>query len=61
MTDPDFADRTYIEPLTPESVLAVIERERPDAMLPTIGGQTGLNVSVALGEDRVTSIGSASR
>src|SRR5687768_1126932 len=48
MTDPEFADRTYIEPLTPESVLAVIERERPDALLPTIGGQTGLNVSVAL-------------
>ena len=50
MTDPEFADRTYIEPLTPESVLAVIERERPDALLPTIGGQTGLNVSVALAE-----------
>jgi carbamoyl-phosphate synthase large subunit len=50
MTDPEFADRTYIEPLTPESVLAVIERERPDALLPTIGGQTGLNVSVALSE-----------
>ncbi len=50
MTDPEFADRTYIEPLTPGSVLAVIERERPDALLPTIGGQTGLNVSVALAE-----------
>jgi carbamoyl-phosphate synthase large subunit len=50
MTDPGFADRTYIEPLTPESVLAVMERERPDAMLPTIGGQTGLNVAVALAE-----------
>ena len=50
MTDPEFADRTYIEPLTPESVLAVLERERPDALLPTIGGQTGLNVSVALAE-----------
>src|ERR671924_1464745 len=48
MTDPEFADRTYLEPLTPESVLAVIERERPDALLPTLGGQTGLNVSVAL-------------
>ena len=48
MTDPGFADRTYLEPLTPESVLAVIERERPDALLPTLGGQTGLNVSVAL-------------
>jgi len=50
MTDPGFADRTYLEPLTPESVLAVLERERPDAVLPTIGGQTGLNVSVALAE-----------
>ena len=50
MTDPDFADRTYIEPLTPESVLQVIEREKPDALLPTLGGQTGLNVSVALAE-----------
>ncbi len=50
MTDPGFADRTYIEPLTPESVLAVIERERPDALLPTLGGQTALNVSVALAE-----------
>jgi carbamoyl-phosphate synthase large subunit len=50
MTDPEFADRTYIEPLTAGSVLAVIERERPDALLPTIGGQTGLNVSVALAE-----------
>jgi carbamoyl-phosphate synthase large subunit len=50
MTDPAFADRTYIEPLTPESVLAVIDREKPDAILPTLGGQTGLNVSVALAE-----------
>jgi len=50
MTDPEFADRTYVEPLTPESVLAVIERERPDALLPTLGGQTGLNVAVALAE-----------
>ncbi len=50
MTDPEFADRTYVEPLTPESVLAVIERERPDAVLPTLGGQTGLNVAVALAE-----------
>ena len=40
MTDPEFAERTYIEPLTPESVLLVIERERPDALLPTLGGQT---------------------
>ncbi len=50
MTDPEFADRTYIEPLTPESVLAVLERELPDALLPTLGGQTGLNVSVTLAE-----------
>jgi carbamoyl-phosphate synthase large subunit len=50
MTDPGFADRTYIEPLTPASVLAILERERPDALLPTIGGQTGLNVAVALAE-----------
>src|SRR5207248_1802703 len=50
MTDPEFADRTYIEPLTPASVLQIIEREKPDALLPTLGGQTGLNVSVALAE-----------
>ena len=41
MTDPDFADRTYVEPLTPEVVARIIERERPDAVLPTLGGQTG--------------------
>src|SRR4029453_10036388 len=50
MTDPAFADRTYVEPLTPESVLRILERERPDALLATLGGQTGLNVSVALAE-----------
>ena len=50
MTDPGFADRTYIEPLQPASVLAVLERERPDALLATLGGQTGLNVAVALAE-----------
>jgi carbamoyl-phosphate synthase large subunit len=50
MTDPEFADRTYIEPLTPGSVLQVIERERPDVLLPTLGGQTALNVAVALAE-----------
>ena len=48
MTDPDLADRTYIEPLTAESIGAIIARERPDAVLPTVGGQTGLNVSVEL-------------
>jgi carbamoyl-phosphate synthase large subunit len=48
MTDPDLADATYIEPLTPEWVERVIERERPDALLPTMGGQVGLNVSLEL-------------
>jgi len=51
MTDPEIADRTYLEPLTPEAVRAVIERERPDAMLPTVGGQTALNIAVSLAED----------
>src|SRR3989454_1501033 len=51
MTDPEMADRSYIEPLTPEFVAKVIERERPQAMLPTVGGQTGLNLAVALAED----------
>ncbi|HXH06772.1 MAG TPA: carbamoyl-phosphate synthase large subunit [Vicinamibacterales bacterium] len=50
MTDPEVADRTYIEPLTPEFVTAVIERERPDALLPTVGGQTALNLAVALSD-----------
>ena len=48
MTDPDFADRTYIEPLTPEILAKIIEREKPDAVLPTLGGQTGLNLAMAL-------------
>ena len=48
MTDPDFADRTYLEPLTPEVLAAIIERERPDAVLPTLGGQTGLNLAMDL-------------
>src|SRR3989442_1600193 len=51
MTDPEIADRTYIEPVTPEWVRKVIERERPDAMLPTMGGQTALNVATALARD----------
>ncbi len=51
MTDPEMADRTYIEPLTPEFVARVIARERPDALLPTVGGQTALNLAVALAED----------
>jgi carbamoyl-phosphate synthase large subunit len=50
MTDPDFADRTYIEPLTPEVLAKIIEREKPDAVLPTLGGQTGLNLAMALFE-----------
>src|SRR5213082_2808141 len=51
MTDPEMADRTYVEPLTPEFVAKIIERERPDALLPTLGGQTALNLAVALSED----------
>jgi carbamoyl-phosphate synthase large subunit len=51
MTDPEIADRTYIEPVTPEWVARVIERERPDALLPTMGGQTALNVAMALVRD----------
>jgi carbamoyl-phosphate synthase large subunit len=51
MTDPEMAHRTYVEPLTPEYVAKIIERERPDALLPTVGGQTGLNLAVALAED----------
>src|SRR4051794_32892123 len=51
MTDPEFATATYIEPLTPDSVARVIERERPDALLPTLGGGTALNLARALSED----------
>ncbi|MBM4338511.1 MAG: carbamoyl-phosphate synthase large subunit [Deltaproteobacteria bacterium] len=50
MTDPEMADRIYIEPITPEILERIIEREKPDALLPTLGGQTGLNISVALYE-----------
>src|SRR4051794_8813801 len=53
MTDPEFADRTYIEPLTPPSVAAIIARERPEALLPTLGGQTALNLAKALHDDGV--------
>ncbi|MFT6224813.1 MAG: carbamoyl-phosphate synthase large subunit [Paracoccaceae bacterium] len=53
MTDPDMADATYIEPITPEIVAKIIEKERPDALLPTMGGQTGLNTSLALEESGV--------
>src|SRR5437764_8552730 len=50
MTDPEMADRTYIEPLTVETVTKIIEKERPDALLPTVGGQTALNLAVALSD-----------
>src|SRR5438874_3128925 len=53
MTDPEFADRTYVEPITADSVARVIERERPQALLPTLGGQTALNVAVELAESGV--------
>jgi carbamoyl-phosphate synthase large subunit len=53
MTDPEFADRTYIEPVTPEFVELVIAKERPDALLPTMGGQTALNVAMKLAESGV--------
>ncbi len=51
MTDPDFASRTYVEPLTPQTVEQVLERERHDALLPTLGGQTALNLAVAVAEN----------
>lgn len=53
MTDPDLVDRTYIEPLTPEYVTRIIKKERPDALLPTLGGQTALNLGVMLAESGV--------
>ena len=53
MTDPEIADKTYIEPLTLEAAAAIIEKERPDALLPTVGGQTGLNLSVELYEQGI--------
>ena len=53
MTDPEFADRTYVEPLTTEVVEAIIAQERPDAVLPTVGGQTALNLAVALHEQGI--------
>src|SRR5258705_7036240 len=51
MTDPEMADRTYVEPLTPEIAEQIIAKERPDAVLPTVGGQTALNLAVALHEN----------
>ena len=53
MTDPEFADKTYIEPLSPEFVAKIIKRERPDGLLPTLGGQTGLNIAVMLSKQGV--------
>ncbi|HMS42663.1 MAG TPA: hypothetical protein PKE69_20705, partial [Pyrinomonadaceae bacterium] len=53
MTDPEIADKTYIEPLTVETLTAIIEKELPDALLPTVGGQTGLNLSVELFEQGI--------
>jgi carbamoyl-phosphate synthase large subunit len=53
MTDPEVADRTYIEPITPEMVAQVIRRERPDALLPTLGGQTGLNTAIAVADSGI--------
>src|SRR3989338_7178938 len=53
MTDPGIADATYIEPLTPEFVEKIIQKERPDAILPTLGGQTGLNLAMQLHEQGI--------
>lgn len=53
MTDPEFSDRTYIEPLTSEYVGKIVKKERPDAILPTVGGQTGLNIAVALAKEKI--------
>src|SRR5439155_14511251 len=53
MTDPGFADRTYLEPLNLEGVAGVLEREQPDALLPTMGGQTALNLAVRLAEEGI--------
>ena len=52
MTDPELADATYVEPLTPDYVRAIIEKEKPDAVLPTMGGQTALNIALSLWKDR---------
>src|SRR5881398_1260757 len=53
MTDPEFADATYVEPITPEVVAKIIAKERPDALLATLGGQTALNCAVALHEQGI--------
>ena len=61
MTDPAMADRTYVEPLDPDVLTAIIERERPDALLPTLGGQTALNLTMALAERGVLEASTGSR
>ena len=61
MTDPETADATYIEPITPEAVAKILEQERPDALLPTLGGQTGLEHGARRCTTRACSTGSASR
>jgi carbamoyl-phosphate synthase large subunit len=53
MTDPEFADKTYVEPVTPEIIEMIIKKDRPDALLPTMGGQTGLNTALALADHGV--------
>src|SRR5438876_4987419 len=53
MTDPEFADRTYVEPMTASVIARILERERPDALLPTLGGQTALNLAIELAESGV--------
>src|SRR5688572_28054105 len=53
MTDPELADATYIEPLTPDFLERILEKERPDAILPTVGGQTGLNLALELADSGV--------
>src|SRR5207237_6559770 len=53
MTDPELADRTYVEPITAEVVEQIVERERPDALLPTMGGQTALNMAVDLAKQGI--------
>ena len=53
MTDPEFSDATYIEPITPDVLAKIIAKERPDALLPTMGGQTALNMAISLADDGV--------
>ena len=55
MTDPEFADKTYVEPVTPEIVEMIIKKDRPDALLPTMGGQTALNTALALADKGILS------